>query len=216
MRLSNMQGLVPFTLTFLSILCQQTMGRLFPINVDRLPFVGRRTVIDDPQDRVCSCPTGPARSMTERTRFGTLGCTVYGYPSTGGVLIKEADLLDMLFLLLPRSHVSQRAPSAEEEDRFCSLLRRTGATFWPSKQDWVDAQMGLREMTEEEEKVIVYGWPADGVGVWVLRFASANELPDDFGRMSLVMNMEEKIQIMKEYGAMFVEDVSQVEELDMV
>ena len=50
--------------------------------------------------------------------------------------------------------------------------------------------------------------------VWVLRFPSARELPSDFGRMSLVMNMEEKIQIMREYGATFVEDISQVEELN--
>ncbi|RAK79945.1 uncharacterized protein BO72DRAFT_445763 [Aspergillus fijiensis CBS 313.89] len=192
------------------------MGHLIPINVDGLSFFGQRTATDNPQDRVYSCPAGPARSTTECTRFGTLGCTVYGYPSTGGVLIKEADLLDMILLSLPRSHVSQRSPSAEEEDRFRNLLRRTGATFWPSKQDWLDVQMGLREMTEEEEKVIVYGWPADGVGVWVLRFASANELPDDFGRMSLVMNVREKIRILKEYGATFVEDVTQVEELNML
>lgn len=173
--------------------------------------------MDDPQDRDISCrPTGPLLSTTERTAFGTLGCTVYGYPSTGGVLIKEADLLDMLFLSLSRSHVSQRSPSADEEDKFCNLMRRTGATFWPSKRDWFDVQVGLREITEEEEKVIVYGWPTDGVGVWVLRFQNANQLPDDFGRMSLAMNMEEKIQIMREYGATFVEDVTQVEELNTI
>jgi hypothetical protein len=68
-------------------------------------------------------------------------------------------------------------------------------------------------MTEEEAKVVEFGWPTDGVGVWVLSFASAEQLPRDFGRMHLAMNMEEKIQIMKEYGATFVEDVTQVEEL---
>ncbi|GAB1200784.1 hypothetical protein APSETT444_010163 [Aspergillus pseudonomiae] len=144
-------------------------------------------------------------------RFG-----IYGYPSTGGVLIKKADLLDMLFLSLPCSHVSQRSPSVDDEDRFCNLLRRTGATFWPSREDWFDTQMGLREITEEEEKVIVYGWPTDGVGVWVLRFKSVEQLPRDFGRISLAMNMEEKIQIMREYGATFVEDVTPVEELNTI
>ncbi|KAL4733531.1 hypothetical protein BDV11DRAFT_199837 [Aspergillus similis] len=151
--------------------------------------------------------------MTERTVFDTRACTVYGYPSTGGVLIKEADLLNMVFLSLSRSHALQRAPSADEEDRFCNLLQRTGATFWARKQDWFDVQVGLRESTEEEQKVMVYGWPADGVGVWVLRFASAAELPRDFGRVSFAMDMEEKIQIMKEYGAVFVEDVTQGKEL---
>lgn len=100
-----------------------------------------------------------------------------------------------------------------EKDRFCHLMRRTGATLWPSKQDRIEVQIDLREITEEEEKVLVFGWPTDGVGVWVLRFGSARQMPRDFGRMSLAMNMEEKIQIMREYGATFVEDVTQVEKL---
>ncbi|KAI9371577.1 hypothetical protein BJX61DRAFT_511002 [Aspergillus egyptiacus] len=216
MRLISM--LVAITLNFLSTLWQQTMGRLLPINVDSFPLFHQRTVMDDPQKtRVYVCPARlPPLPTTDRTEFDTGGCTVYGYPSTGGVLIKEADLLDMLFLSLPRFRVSHRSPSADEEDRFCDLLRRTGATFWPSKQDWLDVQVGLREITEEEAKVTVYGWPADGVGVWVLRYPSASELPSDIGRVSLAMNMEEKIQIMREYGATFVEDVTQVEELNIV
>jgi len=160
-----------------------------------------------------SCPTNPPLLMTERTAFGTRGCIVYGYPSSGGVLIKEADLLDMLFLSLSRFHVSHRASNPDEEDTFCNLMRRTGATLWPSEQAWIDVQMGIRDATEEEEKVVVFGWPMDGVGVWVLRFRSARQLPRDFGRITLAMNMKEKIRIMKEYGATFIEDVAQVDEL---
>ncbi|BCS30699.1 uncharacterized protein APUU_81002S [Aspergillus puulaauensis] len=199
-------------LNLLSSLCEKTVGRVLPINVNRLPIFGGRAVIGDRED-VVSCPTNPPPSTTERTVFSTEGCVVYGYPSTGGVLRKDADLVDMLFLSLPRPHVSQRSPSADEEDRFCNLLRRTGAGWWPSREDWVEVQIGMREATEEEEKVVVFGWPADGVGVWVLRFASAEQLPRDFGRMRLAINMEEKIQRMREYGAVFIEDVTQVEEL---
>jgi hypothetical protein len=68
-------------------------------------------------------------------------------------------------------------------------------------------------MTDEEKKLLLFNWPADGVGVWVLRFASAEALPRDFGRISLEMNMEERIQIIRKYGTTFVEDVMQVEEL---
>ncbi|KAE8379066.1 hypothetical protein BDV26DRAFT_260268 [Aspergillus bertholletiae] len=194
---------------FLSTLCEQTIGRFLPINVDRLPLFSRPTVIDD----YIACRPSIPLSTTERTVFGTEGCIVYGYPSTGGVLRKEADLVDMLFLSLSRSHVSQRSPSAEEEDRFCNLMRRIGATWWPSKHAWADVLLEMREITEEQEKVLVFGWPTDGVGVWVLRFTNAKQLPEDFGRMSFAMNMEERIQIMGDYGATFVEDVTQVEEL---
>ena len=95
-------------------------------------------------------------------------------------------------------------------------MKRTGATFWPSKRDWSAVQIGFREPTEEEEKVMVYGWPTNGVGVWVLRFKNTEQLPRDFGRINLALNMEEKIQIMREFGATFVEDVMQVEELSMI
>ncbi|KAE8367486.1 hypothetical protein BDV27DRAFT_169624 [Aspergillus caelatus] len=214
--------LVAITLKLLSTLCQQTIGRFLPIDVDRFPIFRRQ--IDDPQDNLQDSPldtvqcgdpyaVDPSESATDRTLFRARGCTVYGYPSTGGVLIKQADLLDILFLSLPRSYASQRSSSADEEDRFCNLLRRTGATFWPSKQDRLEVLIGMRESTEEEEKVMVYGWPTDGVGVWVLRFKNTDELPEGFGRISFAMNMEEKIQIMREYGATFVEDVTQVEEL---
>jgi hypothetical protein len=51
--------------------------------------------------------------------------------------------------------------------------------------------VGLREITEEEEKVIVYGWPTDAVGVWaVLRYGSSRELPKDFGRINLALEYE--------------------------
>ncbi|KAL2794887.1 hypothetical protein BJX66DRAFT_186562 [Aspergillus keveii] len=211
----------------LSTLCEQTIGRILPINVDRLPIFGRRAVLnddnndddDDPfsqdfQVRSVSCPTNPPLPTTNRTEFGFRGCFVYGYPSTGGVLIKvNADLVDMLFLSLPRFHVAQRSSSVEDEDRFCNLLRRIGATWWPSKEDQFDVMMQVKDATAEEKKVLVFGWPADGVGVWVLRFESYGQVPRDFGRMHYAVDMEERIRIMREYGAEFVEDVSQVEEL---
>ncbi|GAQ42537.1 hypothetical protein NFIA_027490 [Aspergillus niger] len=208
MRFSSM--LVSIIFNFLSTLCQQVIGCSLPIAISSIS--PQQTVMRD--SRIFA-PIGPALSTTERTVFGPGGCVVYGYPSTGGVLIKDGpDLLDMLFLSVPRSHASQRSPSADEEDRFCNLMRRTGAKFWPSKEEWIAVKMERRDITEEEEKVMVYGWPTDGVGVWVLRYRSASQMPRDFGRMSFAMNMDERIQIMKEYGATFFEDVTEVKELD--
>ncbi|KAL4886505.1 hypothetical protein BJY04DRAFT_213267 [Aspergillus karnatakaensis] len=159
---------------------------------------------------------------TARTTFDTQGCTIYGYPSTGGILIKEANLVDMLFLSLPRFSPSQRATSTSKEDAFCELLRRTGATLWPRTHDYDGVQVGFRERAAaEEEEVVVYGWPTApaeggaevGAGVWVLRFANRNEIPRDFGKIDLAMSMEERIEVMKEFGATFFEDVKMVEGL---
>lgn len=74
-------------------------------------------------------------------------------------------------------------------------------------------QLGMREATEEQKKVLVFGRPADGVGVWVLRFADNDQIPRDFGRVKMAMDMEERILRMKEFCAVFVEDVGKVEEI---
>ncbi|KAJ5957552.1 hypothetical protein N7501_011831 [Penicillium viridicatum] len=206
--------LVTIISTFLSSLGQQTIGRIFPININPISnYFYQRTVIGDPRNDWVSYPILPPLSTTERTKFGTGpgGCVAYGYPSTGGALAKEAHLLDMLFLSLSRSYESQRC--VDEEDRFCNIMQQTGAKWWSSREDRLEVWLGAREMTEEETKVLAFGWPTGGVGVWVFRYESDRQLPKDFGRMSLAMNMEEKIQMMREYGATFVEDVTQVEEL---
>ncbi|KAF2223371.1 hypothetical protein BDZ85DRAFT_261483 [Elsinoe ampelina] len=201
----------------LASLWEQTFGRIRPIDVDSLPFIRRPSSTDPPtstDDRpTFSCPQKPPLPTTDRTAFGTGGCTIYGYPSTGGVLIKPADPLDMLFLSLPRTKVSYRSNNTDEEDEFCRLLRRTGATLWASKESHFRGRGQIYGIAEVGIKVMVYGWPSDGVGVWVLRFANEREVPRDFGRVRMAMDMEEKIEIMKEYNATFVADASQVEEL---
>ncbi len=138
---------------------------------------------------------------------------VYGYPSSGGVLIKETDIVDMQFLSLDRLHQSQRSPNILEEDRFCALMRRVGATWWGSEQEWVDVELGLRERTELEERTLVFGWPSEGGGVWVLRFQGARAVPRDFGRVSMAVSMDERVGVMREYGAVFYQDADEVEEL---
>lgn len=174
--------------------------------------------IDGPSGRMGdypsgSCPQDPPRDTTKRTAFGRLGCLVYGYPSSGGVLIKQASIVDLHFLSLDHLHPSQRSSNVLEEDRFCDLMRRLGATWWASEQEWVDVKLGVRQKTEREKRVLEFGWPTDGVGVWVLRFASEREVPKDFGRVKLAVNMDERVQVMREYGAVFYEDEGALEEL---
>lgn len=79
-----------------------------------------------------SCLQGPSLSTTKRTAFGRLGCTIYGHPSRGGILNKETDMVDSHFLSLDRCYPSQRSSNLVEEDRFCALMRRVGATWWTS------------------------------------------------------------------------------------
>jgi hypothetical protein len=99
------------------------------------------------------------------------------------------------------------------EDAFCDRLRRIGATWWASEQESQDVLAGLRKATEVESKVLVFGWPSDMSGVWVLRYASEDEVPEDFGMVRMALDMDEKIEAMRKFGAEFFADVRKVEEL---
>lgn len=160
-----------------------------------------------------SCPQSEPLSTTKRTIYGRRGCTVYGWPSTGGVLIKGADIVDLIFLSLDRFHASKRSSNMFEEDRFCAQMRRIGATWWASEQEWMDVLFGMRDATETEKRILEFGWPSNGSGVWVLRYATEREVPKDFGRVRVAVTMDERVEIMREYGANFYEDAGEVKEL---
>jgi len=67
---------------------------------------------------------------TFRTHFSATGCSVYGYPSTGGIFIKQdVDVMEMELLSVPRTLVVDRSLDHAEEDAFCELLRHVGATW---------------------------------------------------------------------------------------
>nr|OQO26869.1 hypothetical protein B0A51_06385 [Rachicladosporium sp. CCFEE 5018] len=164
----------------------------------------------------------------QRTVFYRIGqCRIHGHPSTGGVLIiDKANLVDMLFLGIPRLVSSDRAEDAVAEDSFCDLLRRLGAVWWRTETAWhrwhsrgkygdsSDEEESEGEIEREKNiKVLTFGWPSDGIGVWILRHDNDWQKPKDFCRLDYAMSMDERIQVMTEYGAEFVEDPSQLEEL---
>ena len=160
-----------------------------------------------------SCPQNPPLDVKKRTQFNRLGCTVYGYPSSGGILIKEVDVVDMQFLQLDRFNAAQRSSNLIREDEFCARMRKIGAIWWADEQAWIDVQLGIRERTELESRQLIFGWPANGEGVWVLRYANESEVPRDFGKISLAIDMDERCRVMKHYGATFYADAETVHEL---
>lgn len=109
--------------------------------------------------------------------------------------------------------VTQRSTNVVEEDVFCERMRRIGATWWASEQEYNDVLLGARERTESESRVLVFGWPEDGKGVWVLRYEREVATPRDFGRLQLAMNMNERCRMMQDFGATFYPDLADVEEL---
>jgi hypothetical protein len=159
-----------------------------------------------------SCPQNPPLDRNKRTAFGRLGCTAYGYPSSGGVLIKEVDVVDMEFLQLDRFSAAQRSSNMLQEDEFCIRMRNLGAIWWSKEQEWIEVQLGMRERTALESRHLIFGWPTNGEGVWFLKYDNEREVPKDFGKVSMAINMDERCRVMKDYGATFYADPEALKE----
>lgn len=70
-----------------------------------------------------------------------------------------------------------------------------------------------RQRTELIRRQFIFGWPMNGEGVWFLRYDNQRDVPDDFGRVSMAIDMDERCRIMKQYGATFYADPETVNEL---
>lgn len=181
-------------------------------------------------------PEFPSQPTTIRSFFSNKGCHIHGHPSTGGILIKHsADLVDLQYLSLPRLTSTSRSPDATEEDAFCERLRRLGASWWTDEASFLRAFHGQNHYDEgryhpheapapmENEAMnekrarrsLTFGWPADGVGVWVEKFIPCFIWRQGHSRqLDFALSMEERIGVMREFGAEFVEDVGMVRELN--
>ena len=148
----------------------------------------------------------------KRSHFGIIGCDVFGWPSSGGVLIKEVDIVELMFLGLDRFQPSLRSSNVVEEDQFCNRLRMLGAKWWESEEDYIHVLLGMRQKTAVESSELVFGWPSAG-GVWVLRFESEKEIPRDFGKLHMALDMDERCRVMELYGGVYHTDPNEVRDL---
>ena len=163
-------------------------------------------------DPATSCPT-TSYDYAKRIEFGTSGAAIFAYPSTGGIIVKEpAETVDFESLNLNRFRSSTRADD-QVEDEFCKRLKMVGGKWWSSQERYTDVLLGEHGKTEEEEEMVVLGWPEEDQkkgGVWILRFKE-KEKPRDFGKLYFAMNMTEKCEIIMEFGGTFhdyAEDVA--------
>ncbi|OQO09201.1 hypothetical protein B0A48_06092 [Cryoendolithus antarcticus] len=159
-------------------------------------------------------PWIPRPPPTFRSQFNMRGCRLQCYPSYGGLWTKDADIVDMQYLNLPHAFDTERSMNATEEDAFCERLRRVGATWWRSQNDrfghaWLDDW----KPTKAQAEVLTFGWPSEGEGVWMLRYASDDEVPMGFGRIRMATSMQGKIEAMQGLGAEFVANGTALDEL---
>ena len=151
---------------------------------------------------------------TERLELISLGGggwnTVMCWPSVGGIIVNtHVSSVELDFLNLPRFQSAPRSSNASEEDEFCRQLRRTGAKWWSSHGDFIEAvNSRLRPTSAKEREALILGWPKDG-GVWVLKEANWYDFAgSELGiwRMGNAFTMEERCAAMEMAGAVYYKD----------
>jgi hypothetical protein len=157
------------------------------------------------------------RDPTRRAAFNSYGCTVYGWPSKGGIIIRTcADAVELEYLGFDKfDPPAKRFADQDEEDKFCTTLLKIGGKWWSSEQrlfDINDVYMLDRmedQPTDDELKDIFVGWPADG-GVLIVEYQSEvgdEKVPRDIGRLRMASTMHERCEMLRNrFGAKFYHD----------
>lgn len=147
-----------------------------------------------------------------RVQFTLQGAIARGWPSTGGMLLKPVDAVELDHLGLSRFKNSPRSSDPAEEDRFCQRLLRLGGAWWASESHYKNMPNVIGNESDEEPQLEM-GWPVLG-GVWVLKIVIERNRPSDFGKVHMAFNMEERCRVLEELGATFYADPEQCEDLN--
>ncbi|EFR01325.1 hypothetical protein MGYG_04332 [Nannizzia gypsea CBS 118893] len=180
-----------------------------------------------------SCWRPPSDEYTRRTSCYSLdGYLIHGYPSKGpkgearknSIIAKGgADIVDLRFLGFDRfAPPKERLQSQAAEDRFCRLLLKLGARHWRSHLAIFNAMDPMSEEYDDEIKWF-FAWPGidehpsarnlesdeyrevvEKGGVWALEMIP--EKVFEAGKLRMCLTMEEKVEVLKESGAVFYPD----------
>ncbi|KAL9087598.1 MAG: hypothetical protein Q9159_003548 [Coniocarpon cinnabarinum] len=148
-----------------------------------------------------------AEKATQRITFDSRGAIATAWPSEGGILIKDVDAIDLLFLGVSRTDPTPRSNpfSPVQEDQWCAKLRQIAPRWMRNEQDWIEERLDGRFKTAKEIERIFVAWPDQGSGVCVLKFLDGR-IPDDFGIYYACISMAERCEVPKKFGAQFYAD----------
>ncbi|KAI1282376.1 hypothetical protein F5Y07DRAFT_237895 [Xylaria sp. FL0933] len=142
-----------------------------------------------------------------RVHFSAFSTTVYGHPSTGGVLVlSPCNAVDLDFLGLARLEPAKRYQDAAEEDRHCALMRKLGARWFKSLYDY-STMPYFEPLKFKRIKVVVAAWPSYSPGVWVAVVRDCHEASlVGLGRVWNAVSMDERCEVVEELGGTYYAD----------
>jgi hypothetical protein len=144
------------------------------------------------QNRVCA-------------EFTQSSCTVFSYPSSGGIILKTVVGVELDCLDIPRTEYVQCHQDTTEEDEFALRLLQLGARWWPSIKFYhrhPDApyQYGYHYLPDRHVvytssgDVVILGLFADD-STARLEVDDAPEKPETWVRVALSASMDERCAV---------------------
>ena len=176
-------------------------------------------------------PHGLNHDSRIRTEIGSPKCSVYAYPSSGGIVSGGFSAIEMVHLGLPRFQPSNRSSDANEEDDLALRMLQLGAHWWPSFEFYSYHSQNMQQGTPYDfhfPPIIQVAYPSSGEGVWVSKFtadymawgggslrkAHLPRKPDDWdGKISMTLTMDERCDVLKSFGATFYESVKACDDI---
>ncbi|KAI0531655.1 hypothetical protein GGR58DRAFT_524228 [Xylaria digitata] len=159
---------------------------------------------DDPTHEDCT-DWGVSTPTTRRVIFSAHSTYVYGYPSSGGVLVLPfCNGVDLSFLGLSRFDPAEREDPAEE-DLHCTRMRKLGAWWFASVYEYETMEF-FSPGTRARKMLVVAAWPQSGPGVWVLAMRVIEASQRGLGRVWNASSIDERCEVVKILGGKFYHD----------
>lgn len=199
---------------------------------DSLPAVSQEVLYDlgyrnvslestaDEQRNQCF-PPPPPKSLHSRRLERTSSdlFTVWGWPSSGGLLTKIVDTVELEFLGLDKDTRSTPYLDQQKEDEFCLRLRKLGATWYAGEKEFRRScvpDLGYDAVNSNSPRPRVLdpqlGWPSTG-GVWMLDHERHSLTQHDLLLLHAAGSMDERCRTLEKLGATFFEDPSKCSHL---
>jgi hypothetical protein len=141
----------------------------------------------------------------QRITFNRQGAEAFAWPSEGGILVKPVNAVDLQHLEVSRAEPTPRSKpfDTSKEDEWCAKLRQLAPQWFRSRKDRDLAIVDGRLKTRREIESVYVAWPTDGTsGVWILKFVDGRA-SDGFGVYDMCINMTERCQVLKQFGAIY-------------
>ncbi|KAF2131382.1 hypothetical protein P153DRAFT_194207 [Dothidotthia symphoricarpi CBS 119687] len=156
-------------------------------------------------------PGATSAEPVSRSSLVKYGARVACWPSSGGIWIKHADLVDLNFLGLSRIEDTPRQFNQTAEDEFCTKLKMTGPEWWK-----LPATFGEREHLGKEQFTCdtledcfrpdiknhyLIAWPETAMVVCYIPIVQAEERGEtSLTRYYNAMDMEERCDMIRSLG----------------